>query len=354
MVVIGGDEREDIRRRLKDDRYWPTSKVAAPASERLAACAFGWLDYFVQTHVATEAILKSNRLRCLLCAWYYPGLSFGELKDIPRWRRYARTFYTRDSSNRERAPCHGTGDLQLVSKERIVCWPRRRDCESYPAMSVSRLLVVHWNQPEACARTVRAFLAQNVPLEITVLDNDSSAELFQQLELILDSDANIVRLDNNKGWGGALNVALRHWLHSETSSFCFISAHDAMPESDCLPLLLRAAENDARIGIACPQYPEPIITRFSRWHGVQPERVLPRERGVSQEIDVPHGTLMLVRRKCLQEIGIFDQRYFAYGDEHELGARAVRNGWKVVMVWGAIVVNPVTSTEMLAQLPVRA
>ena len=54
---------------------------------------------------------------------------------------------------------------------------------------------------------------------------------------------------------------------------------------------------------------------------------------------------MLVRRECLQEIGIFDQRYFAYGDEHELGARAVREGWKVVMVWGAVVVNPVTSTE---------
>jgi GT2 family glycosyltransferase len=212
-------------------------------------------------------------------------------------------------------------------------------------MTVSRLLIVHWNQPEACARTVRAFLAQDVPLDITVLDNDSSPELFQELESILDSDANIVRLDNNKGWGGALNVALRHWLHSETSSFCFISAHDAMPESDCLPLLLRAAENDARVGIACPQYPEPIITRFSRWHGVQPETALPRGRGISQEIDVPHGTLMLVRRECLQEIGIFDQRYFAYGDEHELGARAVRKGWKVVMVWGAVVVNPVTSTE---------
>jgi len=212
-------------------------------------------------------------------------------------------------------------------------------------MTVSRLLIVHWNQPEACARTVRAFLAQDVPLDITVLDNDSSPELFQELESILDSDANIVRLDNNKGWGGALNVALRHWLHSETSSFCFISAHDAMPESDCLPLLLRAAENDARVGIACPQYPEPIITRFSRWHGVQPETTLPRGRGISQEIDVPHGTLMLVRRECLQEIGIFDQRYFAYGDEYELGARAVREGWKVVMVWGAVVVNPVTSTE---------
>ena len=29
---------------------------------------------------------------------------------------------------------------------------------------------------------------------------------------------------------------------------------------------------------------------------------------------------MILRRECLTEIGLFDERYFAYGDEHELGA----------------------------------
>jgi GT2 family glycosyltransferase len=62
-------------------------------------------------------------------------------------------------------------------------------------------------------------------------------------------------------------------------------------------------------------------------------------------MDAPHGTLMLLQRKCIAEIGLFDERYFAYGDEHELGARSVRKGWKVVIVWGAIVTNPATSIE---------
>jgi GT2 family glycosyltransferase len=53
---------------------------------------------------------------------------------------------------------------------------------------------------------------------------------------------------------------------------------------------------------------------------------------------------MLLRRECLDQIGLFDERYFAYGDEHELGARAVRDGWKVGLVWGALVTNPETST----------
>ncbi len=212
-------------------------------------------------------------------------------------------------------------------------------------MSEVDLFVVHWNQPDACLATVRALSTQGIPLRITVVDNDSAGEAYARLQAELDPAVAIVRLDDNKGWGGALNVILRQWLRNDGSTYCFISAHDAMPEPDCLRLLVAAADADPRVGIACPQYPEPFVARLSRWRGVYPETVRPQAKGIAQNVDVPHGTLMLVRRQCLDEIGIFDQRYFAYGDEHDLGARAVRRGWKVVLVWGSIVTNPATWTK---------
>jgi len=207
------------------------------------------------------------------------------------------------------------------------------------------LFVVHWNQPALCIATVRVLCDQGISLRVTVLDNDSGPDAYEQLERELDPSVTIVRLDDNKGWGGALNVILRRWLRSETNPYCLISAHDALPAPDCLRLLVAAADENPRLGIACPQYPDPFIPRLSRWRGVYPEAVVPQSKGSVQEVDVPHGTLMLVRRQCLDEIGLFDQRYFAYGDEHDLGARAVRHGWKVVLVWGAIVTNPATRTE---------
>ena len=211
-------------------------------------------------------------------------------------------------------------------------------------MSPARLLVVHWNQPAACTATVGALLAQQVSLQITVIDNYSEEPAFQQLRTSLGPEIEIVRLESNRGWGGALNVLLQRWLSEETSSYCFISAHDTRVEAGCLPFLLQAVEEDPRLGIVCPQYPEPFVARLSSLRGVHPETAAPLKPGAAQEVDVPHGTLMLVRRKCLQEIGLFDERYFAYGDEHELGARARRHGWKVAMVWGAIVINPGTWT----------
>lgn len=207
------------------------------------------------------------------------------------------------------------------------------------------LFVVHWNQPAECLATIEAIRAQDIPLDVTVIDNNSKPEARELLETRLGSEVEWIRLDRNRGWGGALNIGLKNWLEQRTNRYCIISAHDAVPAAECLRLLIEAAEADPRIGIACPQYHDPLIARFSPLRGVVPERVPALARGAAQSVDAAHGTLMLCRRECLEQIGLFDERYFAYGDEHELGLRARRNGWKVVMVWGAIVTNPGTSTE---------
>jgi GT2 family glycosyltransferase len=210
-----------------------------------------------------------------------------------------------------------------------------------------RVFVVHWNQPMACAATVRAIIDQHVPVKVTILDNNSAPDAFETLRTHLDPAIEIVRLPQNKGWGPALNVALRTWLQSAEGQFCLISAHDAALSPDCIPLLVQAAQANGRIGIACPQYDDATMPHLTALHGVRVDVDLAQSAGTTAFVDVPHGTLMLIRRECLAEIGLFDERYFAYGDEHELGARAVRRGWKVALVWGAVVRNPGTSTPSL-------
>ena len=118
-----------------------------------------------------------------------------------------------------------------------------------------------------------------------------------------------------------------------------------MPNEDCLKLLSEAMDAEARLAIVCPQYPDETVGVLSMLHGVQQIRRRPQPRGMVEKVDVPHGTLMLVRRVALAEVGLFDERFFAYGDEHELGVRARRKGWSVGLVWGASVTNPGTWTS---------
>ena len=44
-----------------------------------------------------------------------------------------------------------------------------------------RVVVVHWNQPEQCRLTVGRFLDREVPVRVTVVDNDSTAANLERL-----------------------------------------------------------------------------------------------------------------------------------------------------------------------------
>jgi GT2 family glycosyltransferase len=210
--------------------------------------------------------------------------------------------------------------------------------------ATAQLIIVHWNRPDECAATAAAFTAQYPELHVVILDNNSSEEAFERLRAQLEHSAEILRLPQNKGWGPALNIALRQWLDHDTSEYCLISAHDARPAKNCVPRLIQAMHADEKIGIACPEYPDGSVPLLTALHGVaqQSGQLLPPNQ--VREIDAPHGTLMVVRRQCLADVGLFDERYFAYGDEHELGARARKRGWKIALVGGALVLNPETST----------
>ena len=65
--------------------------------------------------------------------------------------------------------------------------------------------------------------------------------------------------------------------------------------------------------------------------------------------------LMLVRRACAEQVGIFDERYFAYCEESELALRADAAGWRCGLIRGAMVRNPgmSASIERVAYLQLR-
>lgn len=216
-----------------------------------------------------------------------------------------------------------------------------------PAESLTRpvpLFILHWNRPDECLRTVNAFRAQDVPLEIHVIDNHSDPEALKSLTERLPPDVRLRVLDKNRGWGGAFNLVLKEWLAADGCEFCFISAHDAIPAEGCVGLVLHNMMEDHRIGIACPEYGISEIPHFSKLRYCFNARVAVRPRGKSEPIEMLHGTVIAFRRQCLLEIGLFDERFFAYGDEHDIGLRARQKNWLVCVVWGAVVENPGTWT----------
>ncbi len=209
------------------------------------------------------------------------------------------------------------------------------------------VIVVHRDEPERCVSTARAFQAQDVPVQLTVVDNGSGADAIAHIERALP-DVEVVALGANRGFGPAANLGLRRWLDTGDSEWAAVAAHDALPEPGCVRHLLDAVRARPRAGLASAVYGELNIGVWLRRAQMKP--VVDRYFGsilVDADRDAgwedaghPHGTLMLAGRRCLQDVGLFDERYFAYCEEADLGERARRAGWEVGLVWDAVVGNP--------------
>jgi GT2 family glycosyltransferase len=201
-------------------------------------------------------------------------------------------------------------------------------------------VLIHWDQPDRCRDTVAAFRHQDaVEVDLLIVDNGSSTESLERLSsLLADDPVEVVALGRNAGFGPAANVGFRRWLEWETGDWLAIAPHDALPEPDCLSRLLDELERRPAVGLASADVGDGVTPIVDPYFGSisRPARVA---EGF-EAADYPHGTLLLARRECLADVGVFDERYFAYCEEADLGLRAQAAGWDVGLVRGARVHNP--------------
>jgi N-acetylglucosaminyl-diphospho-decaprenol L-rhamnosyltransferase len=216
-----------------------------------------------------------------------------------------------------------------------------------PARSRLDLVVVHRSAPELATQTVAAFLDQGVPLRIAVVDNGSTPDELDKLRRGLPASVALLLQGANRGFGPAANAGLRWFLDQDDqddqdaggggAEWLAVAPHDARPAPDCVRTLLTELERHPRAGLASADVGDGLTPVVDRYFGAIPEtaRVI---RGW-EPAGYPHGTLLLARRGCLAQVGLFDERYFAYCEEADLALRARRAGWQVGVVRGAEVRN---------------
>ena len=203
------------------------------------------------------------------------------------------------------------------------------------------VVVVHWNQPARCADTLATLADQGVDVEAVVVDNGSApAELAMLRDVVATAPVPVTLLEQgaNTGFGPAANAGWRWWLAERTGEWSVVVPHDALPAPGCIGELVALAEAQPRAGLACADVGDGEAPVYDPYFGGM---TVPAGGTAGWEaVDYPHGTLLLARRACLAEVGLFDERYFAYCEEADLGLRAKRSGWQVGLGRGIRVVNP--------------
>jgi len=182
-----------------------------------------------------------------------------------------------------------------------------------------------------------------VPLRFIVVDNASEPESLARLQALLGDapDVELIEHPTNGGFGGGANVGLRHWLDTtspgEVSDWALLSPHDVEPAADCLALLFAAVASEPMAGLACADVGDGQTPYIDPYFGGL--TMAGDDTPGWQPADYPHGTLMALNRRCLDEVGLFDEAFFAYCEEADLALRARAAGWTCGLVRGARVQN---------------
>lgn len=200
------------------------------------------------------------------------------------------------------------------------------------------VVVVHRDRTERLRAALESLGSQQVDVRTIVVDNGSTTEELARLRDLVDDDVTVVELGENLGFGPAANAGYRRWLAEEDGEWVGLMPHDAILGEGAVDALVSVAHDRPRLGLVSADVGDGATPVVDPYFGgiTRPAR----EVAGFEAADHPHGTFMLARRALLEQVGMFDERYFAYVEEADLGLRAGDAGWEVGLVRGATVTNP--------------
>ena len=172
--------------------------------------------------------------------------------------------------------------------------------------------------------------------EVVVVDN-SGKRLIEPT-----GPVKVIANETNVGFGAAINQAFRE----SRAPFLAVLNDDAVPHPAWIESLLNAMQSRRDIGMCASQVRLASDGRLdsagmllcadgsSKQRGhLDPPQKYPR----LQEALFPSGCAALYRREMLEEIGLFDEKFFLYCEDTDLGLRARWAGWECLYVPAAVV-----------------
>jgi GT2 family glycosyltransferase len=229
-----------------------------------------------------------------------------------------------------------------------------------PAVPVS-VIIVNWNGRAHLETCIGSLLRQTLAgIEIVLVDNGSSDG---SIEFVRDRFGAVVRLiarPDNAGYAGGLNAGIT----AARGRYLLALNSDTEVAPEALARLVASADRWPNTGMFAPK-----ILAFDRREVLDNVGHLLYADGLSrgrgrletdvgqydreEEIVLPSGCAVLLRRAMLADIGVFDADLFAYCDDTDLGLRGRLAGWRCRSVPSAVVFHKY-SAATAAYSPTKA
>ncbi|RMD50910.1 glycosyltransferase family 2 protein [Candidatus Parcubacteria bacterium] len=212
------------------------------------------------------------------------------------------------------------------------------------------IIIVHTFEKDQIRQTLRGIkrAAPKLHYEVILVDNNIQSEMKQVLKEEFPS-ARYLSARGNLGFGGAMNIGIR----AARGKYILIFNPDIVVRPNSLETLFDFMEKNPQVGIvgpkllnpdgslqySCFRFPTIMIPVYRRtFLGRMPfgKKALAHylmqddDHNEIMEVDSLIGAALFTRREALNQVGLFDERFFMYYEDNDLCRRFWEKGYKVV------------------------
>lgn len=211
--------------------------------------------------------------------------------------------------------------------------------------------ILNWNTARLTADCVDSVLKlaheATLRVQVVVIDNGSRRDDVEALQARLDPErVTLLRQERNLGFAGGHNLAMQMAL-AQKADFIWLVNSDSILDPASLGQLVAAFDADPTCGAASPViralHDEHLIDFCGARHdwknldsirsgSIEDSR---RLEALGMEDMWVAGTVIMFRVAALAQVGILNDKLFAYFEDDDIGVRLARGGWRNRMVYDA-------------------
>lgn len=214
------------------------------------------------------------------------------------------------------------------------------------------VIIPNWNGKHFLTECIDSLSEQTFrDFETILVDNGSTDGSADFVEERYGKFIRVLRNERNLGFAGGNNIGIQ----AARGDYIVLLNNDTWADPHWLEELVKATRFDTAIGMwgskVCSYYQRDRIEGAGEliyWDGLCRARgQYEKDNGqynAIEEIFFPPGCGAMYRKSLFDGVGLFDEDFFAYADDSEIGIRARLAGWKCLYVPRAIVYHKNSGT----------
>lgn len=232
-----------------------------------------------------------------------------------------------------------------------------------PSVSIVLLNYNSYKDTLECIKSLSSITYSNY--KIIIVDNNSSDNSELKIKEYIKGNDRIhfIQSGKNLGFSWGNNVGIKYALEQGCKYICLLN-NDTVVEPNFLEHLVRSMEQDDSIGISTGKimYFNNKNIIWSAGGFIDYKKALGCHYGINCEdndtfnkeksIEFATGCLQLISKKVIEDVGLYDEKYFLYMEDVDYCHRVKQSGYKIKYVPKSKIYHKVSASTGGSESPI--